>query len=275
MSFFTKCQIAALIGLFACGSASPLSQAQNVMFSSAGAYLGIQMADVTATNMSQYKLSNERGVIVRSVVKGSPAEAANLHEGDVILEFAGYPVWSSMQLTRLVQETPAGRKVEVVVSRDGKRMSLTAQIANRAREQGDNGMVLPGPDWLGPGMHSFRFAVPGIPDENNTEPPGRKPRLGLTLQPLTDQLGEFLGVPNKKGALIVSVASGSASWGKLKSGDVIIGAGGRNIDSPEDLTRLIRDKAEGSITLKIIRNKKETSVVIDLPPEENPKGYQL
>ena len=136
-------------------------------------------------------------------------------------------------------------------------------------------MVLPGPDWLGPGVRSFRFWAPDIPDEGNAESAGRKPRLGLTLQPLTDQLGEFLGVPNKKGALIVSVASGSASSGKLKSGDVIIGVDGRNIDSPEDLTRLIRDKAAGSITLKIIRNKKETSVVIDLPPEENPKGYKL
>ena len=117
MSSFAKYQIAALIGLFA--SAAPLCQAQNVMFSS-GAYLGIQMADVTASNMSQYKLSSERGVIVRSVVKGSPAEAANLQNGDVILEFAGYPVWSSLQLSRLVQETPVGRKVELIVSRDGK-----------------------------------------------------------------------------------------------------------------------------------------------------------
>ena len=48
------------------------------------------MKDVTADDVSKYKLSSERGVIVSSVIKGSPAETANLKEEDVILEFGGF-----------------------------------------------------------------------------------------------------------------------------------------------------------------------------------------
>lgn len=282
MSRFTKCGFAALIALLACGAAPPLCGAQTeviekvLQLNSSGAYLGIQMEDVTATNMSKYKLGSERGVIVRSVMKGSPAEAANLKEDDVILEFGGNPVWSTMQLSRLVQETPVGRKVELVLSRDGKRMNLTAQVGTRDGTRADNrGEFLPEDSFGSGGRRVFRFQLPDIPGESSNEPMSRRPRLGVALQPLTDQLGEFLGVPNKKGVLVVSVSSGSPSAGKLKSGDVIIGANGRSIENPEELTQIIRNKAEGAITLKVIRDKKEITVVVDLPAEENQKGYRL
>ena len=97
----------------------------------AGSYLGIEMENVTADNMSSYKLSAELGVIVRTVEKGSPAEAANLREKDVIVEYAGMPVFSTMQLTRLVQETPEGRTVNLVISRDGKKLDLNVKMGKR------------------------------------------------------------------------------------------------------------------------------------------------
>ena len=93
-----------------------------------GSYLGIEMENVNAENMALYKLTDERGVIVRTVEKGSPAEAANLQERDVILGYAGTPVFSTMQMMRLVQETPEGRKVNLVASRDGKKLDLTVKI---------------------------------------------------------------------------------------------------------------------------------------------------
>ena len=86
------------------------------------------MEDVTAANMSQYKLNSVRGVIVGSVLPGSPAEKASLKENDVIVEFGGHPVWSSFELSRLVQETPVGRKVDLGISRDGNRMNLSATL---------------------------------------------------------------------------------------------------------------------------------------------------
>src|SRR4029079_16053180 len=82
-------------------------------------------------NMASYQLTDERGVIVRTVEKGSPAEAANLQEKDVILEYAGMPVFSTTQMMRLVQETPEGRKVILGVSRDGKKLDLTVNIGKR------------------------------------------------------------------------------------------------------------------------------------------------
>jgi serine protease Do len=280
MSFSAKYRIALLAVALAVVAAVPMAHAQTraiqniLQLNTGGAYLGIQMEDVTSENMSRFKLSVERGVIVRSVVKGSPAEAANVKQDDVLLEFGGSQIWSAAQLSRLVQETPPGRKVELAISRDGKRMNLTAELADRQGKGVENRVMILRPEDFGDSLPEFWSR--NMPDRTTNEPAGRKPRLGVTLQPLTDQLGEFLGVPNGKGALVASVASGSASAGKLKSGDVILAADGKKIDNPEDLTRFIREKTGGNVSLKVIRDKKETTVVINLPAEESEtKGYKL
>src|SRR5262245_34587570 len=80
-----------------------------------GSYLGIEMENVTAENMASYKLNAEAGVIVRSVEKGSPAETANLQEKDVILQYAGMPVFCTMQLEILVLETLGGRGIDLEI----------------------------------------------------------------------------------------------------------------------------------------------------------------
>ena len=137
MKYSVRFGIAIVVISMACSMALPSSQAQTRVFPNArqldldGAYLGIQMKDVKAEDVAKYKLSGERGVIVSSVMRGSPAEKANLKEEDVILEYGGFAVWSSSQLSRLVQETPAGRKVDMVVSRDGKRINLNATLDDR------------------------------------------------------------------------------------------------------------------------------------------------
>jgi serine protease Do len=264
-----------LIMVFVAGVPFAGAQAEGIprviQMNASGAYLGIQMDDVTSSNMSRYKLSAERGAVVRSVMKGSPAEDAGLMENDVLLEFAGSQIWSAGQLSRLVQETPPGRKVDLVLSRDGKRMSLTVEIGSRAGRRAE--LRLEGM----PGFEDRLFQwLPAPPNPRGPEAVGAKPRLGVTLQPLTDQLGEYLGVPGRKGVLIASVLSGSPSAGKLKTGDVIISADGKTISEPEDLTRVVRDKTRGDMTFKVIRDKKEITVVVNLPAEEREsKGYKL
>ncbi|HTY63214.1 MAG TPA: PDZ domain-containing protein [Acidobacteriota bacterium] len=289
MSYPKKFGIAFLVLFLACGVLLPLSQAQTRVFSNVpqmspdGAFLGVQMKDVTADNMSKYKLSSEKGVIVSSVVQGSPAEKANIKEDDVILEFGGFSVWSSSQLARLVQETPAGRKVDMAISRDGKRMSVSATLEGRDQRSAESrGQVYTFPrDWAGPGQRSYEFRLPdmldnmpNMPGREGNQPATQKARLGVTIQPLTDQLGAFLGVPGKKGVLVASVIEGSPSAGKLKSGDVITGVDGKAVETPDELTRMIRSKAAGDVTLKVIRDKKEISVVVNLAAADE-KGYKL
>ena len=248
---------------------------KNVQIGLDGAYLGIEMEDVTADNMASYKLAGERGVIVRSVMKGSPAEAAGLQEKDVILEFAGTSVQSVQQMRRLVRETPVGRKVDLVASRGGMKINLTARIGKRENGRGEAENE---PDIMmfgAPGGRTFHFRtpeggnwpeMPGMPGMGPSwKEESSKPRLGVTLQPLTDQLAEFLGVPGRKGVLVSSVVEGSPAVGKLKAGDVIVRADNQPIEDLADLTRIVRGKPEGGkLELKAVRDKKEIVITVDL-----------
>jgi serine protease Do len=246
-------------------------------------YLGVEIDDVTAENMASYKLASERGVIVRSVDKQSPAESADLKNNDVIIEYAGIPVFSAAHLTRLVSETPPGRKVDLVISRDGTKMTVTAKIAegDRPRIFFDKGEVRIGPgrgfEFPLPGGQMFRYSFPQGRFDRFIYPPGReRARLGLTLENLTDQMGEFLAVPGKKGALVTSVSTGSpASAANLRAGDVIVGAGEEIVADPQDLIRAVA-RAGPRIDLKVIRDKKEITVTVDLPgAERKTSGYKL
>ncbi len=274
---------AALMSFGLIGLAQAQSTRPGIIQFGAGesSYLGIQMEEVTSANMANYKLNGERGVIVVSVEKGSPAEAAGLQAKDVILEYAGTPVFSSIQMTRLVRETPVDRKVELGVSRDGKKITLAATVGKREGPdrvtrrfemvpRGELPDREPAPEGRGymfrmPNMDEFPFNWQG----RGAGEQGR-PRLGVAMQPLNDQMAAFLGVPRKEGAMVVDVTEGSAAAGKLKAGDVIVKADGENIGSPDELTRLVRAKKGGStLELRVIRDKKEVPVQIQMPADES------
>jgi S1-C subfamily serine protease len=240
-----------------------------------GVYLGITMEQVTAENMSRYQLRDERGVIVRSVMNDSPAERAALEVDDVILEYGGFNVWSTLQFSRLVQETPDGRNVALLVSRNGNLISLKATIALRElreQRQPERRMERFPQDLFGPdGFFGFRDRMQ--PESRSRDIHEEQSRLGISGQPLTEQLGEFFGVPERKGVLVASVETGSPSDGKLKSGDVIIEVDGRKVESPDELARFVREKSPGTLIVKIIRDKKEATV--ELSTKEGRSKYRL
>jgi len=233
------------------------------------AWLGIEMEEVTAENMASHKLADETGVIVRSVEKGSPAETARLQEGDVILEYAGIPVLSIAALTRLVQETPIHRTVKLAVSREGRKIDLNVKVGERDADR--FGLMTQEPlrrqfDVLRPGERSFQFVLPRRDSPFYEWFPRTRPQLGVTVETLTEQMASFLGVPGKKGLLITSVTESSPAATALRAGDVIVSVDGTAMVNPSDLTQLMaRKEPGGKLDLKIIRDKKEASVSIELP----------
>ncbi len=72
-----------------------------------------------------------RGVRLQAVRPGSPAEAAGLRPGDVIVEFAGAPIANLEEFAALLFGARAGERVEIVVERDGQRLPTSAVLGQR------------------------------------------------------------------------------------------------------------------------------------------------
>ena len=98
------------------------------------AWLGIAAEEVLlpAAVAQKAGLEKPRGVLVRSVEKGSPAAAADLRAGDVVVAMAGKPVTSVADLHRALSGDAIGVPSEVVVVRAGARSTLSIR-PNEAR----------------------------------------------------------------------------------------------------------------------------------------------
>jgi serine protease Do len=235
-----------------------------IQFNLDGGYLGVFLEEVTAGRMKELGLTQERGAIVMKVVKDSPAEKAGLKENDVIVSFNGRPVDSVREFERLLGETPAGRVVAIEILRGGNHQSFSATVSKRddlrlARNFGRPGALFqnfPQDGWP-PVDLSANSVFEGFPFA--------RPRLGISAEPMTDQLAGFFGVKEGRGVLISEVTDGSAAAkAGLKAGDVIVAIDDGKIESVSDLRNQLSKKQEGPVVFKVVRNHQETSITVNL-----------
>ena len=219
--------------------------------------------------VSDPETAAEQGVKIDRVDDGSPAAKAGVHQGDRVVEFDGERVRSTRQLTRLVQETPSGRAVKMVVQRGGDRRTL--DITPEAdRLASFDRRVEPGleldiereverglrdlPQRIEPFLN-FNWRDGGLPG------PMSRGRLGVQVQPLNDQLAEYFGARDG-GVLVAGVTADSpASKAGLKAGDVITKVNGASVKDTGELMEALGDvKDDGAVTLDIVREKKASTV---------------
>jgi len=249
-----------------------LSQrAQFMVLAGRGAEIGVQVAE-----------GKTEGVLVEEVRPDSPAEKAGLKKSDVIVEFDGERVRGTRQFGRLVQETPPGKTVKATIVRDGQRknVEITPQdsrgtLGDRFRIDGDRFRI--DGDMLRrqlPDFDAFRWQLPRGPFNFDFDFPGVMSgrRLGVTVDPLTDQLAQYFGTV--AGVLVTSVADGSAaSRAGLKAGDVITSIDGQPVHSTDDLIRATRDAKDDEVTIEIVRDRKTSSVKATLEgPSRRSRG---
>ncbi len=225
-----------------------------------GAYLGVDIADVTTERVSALKLPKEEGVEVTMVDQDAPAGKAGIHEHDVILTMNGTPIESGAQLRRMIHETPADRVITLGISRDGKPMNVQVKLAER--------------------KSAFKMPpmppMPRVPDFENMDIPvsvvvvHSALRSGLMVENLTPQLGEFFGAKDGRGVLVRSVEKGSrAEKAGFRAGDVIVRVDKEPVHDSSDFGSALRShRSAGSVAIGILRDKKEQTITLSLPPQK-------
>src|SRR5437660_11399171 len=130
------------IGAYATQAFSSQPYGESYGFSSedlgGGSYLGVDTRDIRADRLSALHLKEEHGVEVTMVDQDAPAGKAGVKEHDVILTINNQGVESVEQLRRMIHEIPAGRTIEIGISRDGQVSTLKAQLAERNKTFGSN-----------------------------------------------------------------------------------------------------------------------------------------
>lgn len=235
-----------------------------------GAQIGASLRDVTDADVRSLKLQAPAGAVINRVDASGPAAKAGFRTGDVVLTFDSVTVRSARHLERLISETPDGRQVTATVVREGTRVELKvapeAPMSSVRRFMAEPGNV---PRFMVPDMprefpftfDRFEFEAPRYVLRNEG---GRwlsgdgGSRLGVGIQDLTGQLGEYFGTTG--GALVTSVEDDSvAKTAGVRAGDVITRVNDQPVKTTADLRRALTT-ATGEITLTVMRDRKEVTL---------------
>ena len=239
--------------------------------SGTGAYLGVDISDVTPERLSALKLKEEKGVEVTMVDQDAPAGKAGIKEHDVILTMNGTAVESGAQLRRMIHETPAGRIVSFGISRDGQPTTVKVQLADRKKEYA-----------YGPKMRDFHFEMPDVHVMPDIDIPSvnmvvvtTSARSGLMVENITPQLGEFFGVKNGNGVLVRTVEKGSrAEKAGFRAGDIIVKVNDQSIHDTSDFTHAVKSRNGSSVNVGVVREKKEQNLNLTLPEKKESNLWQ-
>lgn len=98
-------------------------------------YLGLAGQPVQLPDRQRSASGRQQALLVVGVTAGSPADAAGILVGDVMLEFDGSPVESPEDLLELLLGDRVGRRVPLRVLRGGDIRELTVTVGERSADK--------------------------------------------------------------------------------------------------------------------------------------------
>ena len=183
-------------------------------------FLGVHLQAIDANMAAALGVEPNSGVLVGDVLKDTAAEEAGMKSGDIIVEYEGSPVIDPSHLSNRVGMSGVEKPVQVVVLRDGERVTIPVTLRERPED-------LDSPS--------------GPRGQQNLQTD-----LGLTVQNLTDDLAERLGLQDMQGVVVAEVDPGS----------------------PADRAGLQRGWLIQEVNRNPIHNVKEFKEIVDAAPED-------
>ncbi len=180
------------------------------------AYLGITPQDITAELSKSLNLSKIEGVLVARVEKNSPADLADLKNGDVILKFNNQPIPNVGKFRIIVANSPVDEKLPVEIIRGDSKKSITVKLKSRESDKE---------------VSAEKKDIKSID-------------MGIKVDELNSEIAQRMNIQAEHGVLIIQVMNNSiAANAGLRPGDVIMEMNRNRINTVKDYQDLL-DKAE-------------------------------
>jgi Do/DeqQ family serine protease len=98
--------------------------------------------------------------------------------------------------------------------------------------------------------------------------------LGVTIQPVTDEIAQSFGLKSAQGALVSDVMAGSpAAKAGIKQGDIVIRFAGKSVKDVQHLQRLVAETPIGKkVEVEVFRAGKELKLSLSVGSAESPEA---
>jgi S1-C subfamily serine protease len=264
------------------------------------AYLGVRLREETG--------HAEGGARITDVVEDSPAAAAGLEPGDIIVRFGGETVRGPVALSEKLRAKSPGDTVPITVLRAGAERTIEVRLSSRLEQLGvlvyplgREGVEPPERYWDAEGWERqhrelqerlrqlgerLEHQAPPAPHAPGAPPPldpgtlelyweSDRPRLGVQLVETTPELRVHLGADGEAGVLVSKVLTGTpAERAGVRVGDLIVAVDGRRVASAAELVAALADKAGRTFPLEVVRGRERRTIEVTLPDldAERPTG---
>lgn len=206
-------------------------------------WLGVRIRDLSEIEMEEisarHGIREGYGVVIVTVLEGSPAARSSLRAGDVVVGFAGRPIVDVRTLQRAVAAVPLDRELTLTVLRREGRQRILVRLAP-------------------------------MPPEITGERAAAEFGFFLRQSSAEEHLGNWLG-PMESQSLVVDVLPGSqAERGGLRTGDVLRQVNGEPLRSFRDAAlALARMPLDQPLRL-VVRRGSTDELPLTLPPPAQP-----
>jgi serine protease Do len=194
-------------------------------------WLGVGIQEVDPELATALKLPSSGGVLLSDVRPGTPAAAAGLKRGDVVLKLDGRPVTSAGQFRNSIAATGARHKVLLDIHRDGKPQTVSVELGEMPNDP--------------------TSAAPS----NAPASPGSSVLEGITVHQLTPELRRAFDIQGEiaQGVVVTAVDPRSAAArAGLRPGDVVLEVNRGAVATPKQLQEAF-SKVKGNVLLLVNR----------------------
>jgi serine protease Do len=187
----------------------------------------VSVQDIGEDIAKSMKLKDKNGALIADVFKGDPADKAGLKSGDIVTEIDGKPVKDTHELLLMIAGFHIGETIKIKIVRDGQEKVLPITIAERTEK-----------------------AEMASAQQSGEE-------FGMTVQEITPEIAQHLGLTIKKGLIVVDVQDGGvAEEVGIQPQDIILQVNKIKVVTVKEYQKEIAKAGEkGSLLLLIQRGK--------------------
>jgi serine protease Do len=188
-------------------------------------FLGVVIQPLTPDLATSFGLEQQKGVLIAQVSEESPAAAAGLQQGDVVVAYDGRPVTDPGDFRNRVSLTAPGSRKELTIIRNGEKETVTVTIGKLS----DDKVVAQGP------AHSAQ-------------------EIGLTVQTLTPELAQRYGARPGHGVIVSQVSPGSiAAMAGIQPGTIILQVDRKAVNNAKEFNQAVKEGSGDKRLVLLIR----------------------
>jgi len=201
-------------------------------------WLGVVIQNLDKDLAESFGLKQAGGILVSEVQPDSPASAAGLRQGDVLIKLNNKVLEDVSDLRNQVALQRPGSKALLHIVRDGRERKIQVTIGEQPAD--------------------FGSRTSGATDKDTLDD------YGLTLQELTDELAEKFEYEAGSGLIVSDVVQGSAAeQAGLKPGHLIEEVNRQPVNSIEGLRKILKGKEKaGKLLLRVRSGNYSTYIVL-------------